>query len=326
MSTLAAVVTGAAGRMGSRVLALMQEAGDFRLVGALERPGHPALGQDAWGRLGLPAAGVPVASSLGDAAWRAADVVVDFSAPEATLAVLAAAAGRPRGWVIGTTGLTAAQREEVRQLAGAAPVVLAPNMSAGVTVLLAVVEELARRLPEYDIEIVEAHHRHKKDAPSGTAMALGEAAARGRGVSLEAVGVFARHGITGERPAGAIGVQAVRAGDIVGEHTVYFAGTGERVEVVHALRAARWVAAPGRAPGLYDMRHVLGLAPAAAAGRPAAGGAPHGGRSGEDRRTGPRFAEPPRASAPAGSGAEPHEPQGGGRRSDGPGERAGGSR
>lgn len=278
MSTLAVIVTGAAGRMGSRILALVQEAGDFRVAGALERPGHPALGQDATARLGLAPAGMPIASSLGDAAWRAAGVVVDFSSPEGTLAALAAAAGRPRAWVIGTTGLSAAQREEVRRLAGPVPVVLAPNMSAAVAVLLSVVEELARRLPDYDVEIVEAHHRHKKDAPSGTALALGEAAARGRGAALDAVAVFTRHGVTGERPAGAIGLQAVRAGDIVGDHTVYFAGAGERIEVVHrahsrdtfaagALRAARWVAAPGREPGLYDMRHVLGLAGAGSSSR-----------------------------------------------------------
>jgi 4-hydroxy-tetrahydrodipicolinate reductase len=267
------VVTGAAGRMGGRVLALAHEAGDFRVAGALERPGHPALGQDATARLGLPPCGVHVASSLGEAAWRAADVVVDFSSPEGTLETLAVAGGRARGWVIGTTGLTAAQREEVARRAAGSPAVVAANMSAGVTLLLAVVEDLARRLPDYDVEIVEAHHRHKKDAPSGTALALGEAAARGRGVSLDRAGVFARHGQTGERPPGAIGLQALRGGDIVGEHTVMLAGPGERIEVVHrahsrdtfaagALRAARWVAAPGRAPGLYDMRHVLGLLPA----------------------------------------------------------------
>ncbi|HEX7126211.1 MAG TPA: 4-hydroxy-tetrahydrodipicolinate reductase [Thermodesulfobacteriota bacterium] len=270
MPPIALVVTGAAGRMGGRILALASEAGDFRLVGALEHPGHAALGQDALARLGLPPAGVPIATSLGDAAWRAADVVVDFSSPEGTLATLAAAAGRPRGWVIGTTGLTHAQKAEVARLVGLAPAVVASNMSAGVTLLLAVVEDLARRLPDFDIEITEAHHRHKKDAPSGTALSLGEAAARGRGVALERAGVFTRHGQTGERPAGAIGFQAIRAGDIVGDHSVMFAGTGERIEVIHrahsrdtfaagALRAARWVCEPGRAPGVYDMRQVLGL-------------------------------------------------------------------
>lgn len=270
---LSIVVTGAAGRMGSRILALAHEAGDIRLGGALERPGHPALGQDALGRLGLPPAGVPVASSLGDAAWRAADVVVDFSSPEGTLETLRAAGGRPRGWVIGTTGLSAAQRDEVARLVAQAPAVAASNMSAGVTLLLAVVEDLARRLPDHDVEIVEAHHRHKKDAPSGTALALGEAVARGRGVALDRAGVFARHGQTGERPRGAIGMQALRGGDIVGDHTVMFAGAGERIEVIHrahsrdtfatgAMRAVRWVAEPGRRPGLYDMRHVLGLVPA----------------------------------------------------------------
>jgi 4-hydroxy-tetrahydrodipicolinate reductase len=256
--------------MGSRILALAHEAGDFRVVGALERAGHAALGQDALGRLGLPAAGVPIAASLGDAVWRSADAVLDFSAPDGTLAVLAAAGGRPRGWVIGTTGLSATQKAEVARLIGPAPAVVASNMSAGVAVLLVVVEDLARRLPDYDVEIVEVHHRHKKDVPSGTALSLGEAAARARGTTLERAGVYARHGQTGERPAGAIGFQALRAGDVVGDHTVLFAGPGERIEVVHrahsrdtfaagALRAARWVAAPGRAPGVHEMREVLGL-------------------------------------------------------------------
>ncbi len=270
MALVSLVVTGAAGRMGSRVLALAHEAGDFRVVGALERPGHAALGHDAHAPLGLAPAGVPIATSLGDAAWRAADVVVDFSSPEGTLATLAAAAGRPRGWVIGTTGLSPAQKAEVARLVGPTPAVVTSNMSAGVTLLLAVVEDLARRLPDFDIEITEAHHKHKKDAPSGTALSLGEAAARGRGVTLEQAGVFTRHGQTGERPAGAIGFQAIRGGDIVGEHAVMLAGAGERIEVIHrahsrdtfvagALRAARWVAAPGRTPGVYDMRQVLGL-------------------------------------------------------------------
>ncbi|HWP34811.1 MAG TPA: 4-hydroxy-tetrahydrodipicolinate reductase [Thermodesulfobacteriota bacterium] len=280
MATIAAIVTGAAGRMGSRLIARLHEAGDFRLVGALERPGHPELGRDAAARLGLPPAGVALAASLPEATWRAADVVLDFSSPEGTLAVLAAAAGGPRAFVIGTTGFTPAQREEVRRHAAAVPVVLAPNMSVGVTLLLSVVEDLARRLADYDVEIVEAHHRHKKDAPSGTALALGQAAARGRGVAFETAAVFGRHGITGERPAGAIGLAAVRGGDLIGEHAVYFLGPGERIELIHrahsrdtfaagALRAARWATAPGRRPGLYDMRHVLGLAtPPDAEGRP----------------------------------------------------------
>lgn len=270
MPPVSIVVTGAAGRMGSRILTLAHEAGDFRVVGALERAGHPALGHDAHAHLGLPPAGVPVASSLGDAAWRAADVVVDFSSPEGTLGTLEAAAARPRGWVIGTTGLSAAQRSEVARLVGTAPAVVASNMSAGVTILLALVEDLARRLPDFDIEITEAHHRHKKDAPSGTALSLGEAAARGRGVTLGGAAVFARHGQTGERRPGTIGFQAIRGGDIVGDHTVMFAGAGERIEVVHrahsrdtfaagALRAARWVAQPGRPAGIHDMRQVLGL-------------------------------------------------------------------
>ncbi len=270
MAPVSFVVTGAAGRMGSRILALAHEAGDLRVIGALERPGHPALGHDAHAHVGLPPAGVPIATSLGDAAWRTADVVIDFSSPEGTFATLAAAAGRPRGWVIGTTGLEGAQKAEVARLAGPVPAVVASNMSAGVTLLLAVVEDLAQRLADFDVEITEAHHRHKKDAPSGTALSLGEAVARGRGVRLGDAGVFTRHGQTGERPAGAIGFQAIRAGDIVGEHTVMLAGPGERIEVIHrahsrdtfaagALRAARWVAEPGRAAGLYDMRQVLGL-------------------------------------------------------------------
>ena len=209
-----------------------------------------------------------------DAAVRAADVLIDFTRPEGTLAHLAACARHGTGAVVGTTGLSAAQKAKLAELARRVPVVFAPNMSVGVNVLLALVETAARQLgPGYDIEIVEMHHRHKVDAPSGTALALGEAAARGAGRTLADCAVYAREGVTGERKAGTIGFAALRGGDVVGEHTVIFAGAGERVELSHkaasrqnfaagALRAAHFVAARRVAgkPGLADMRDVLGIA------------------------------------------------------------------
>jgi 4-hydroxy-tetrahydrodipicolinate reductase len=206
-------------------------------------------------------------------ALQGAQVLIDFTRPEATLAHLAhcRALGVPA--VVGTTGLDEAQRAALVDHAGAVPVVFAPNMSVGVNVMLRLLDMATRALGEgYDIEVLEAHHRHKVDAPSGTALAMGEVLAAARGTTLGAAGVSTRHGHTGERPAGAIGFAVLRGGDIVGDHTVMFAGGGERIEITHrsasranyaegSLRAARFLAAPGRAPGLYGMGDVLGLPP-----------------------------------------------------------------
>jgi 4-hydroxy-tetrahydrodipicolinate reductase len=198
-----------------------------------------------------------------------ADVLIDFTRPEGTLEHLAACREAQCSIVIGTTGFTATQLESVREAARTVPIVMAPNMSLGVNVALKLVELAARALgPEYDVEVFEAHHKLKVDAPSGTALKLGEVAAKARGTTLEKDGAFARHGVTGERKPGAIGFSVARGGDIVGDHTVYFMGPGERIEITHraasratyaqgALRAARFL--QGKPAGLYDMADVLGL-------------------------------------------------------------------
>ncbi|MCX8004508.1 MAG: 4-hydroxy-tetrahydrodipicolinate reductase, partial [Burkholderiaceae bacterium] len=232
---------------------------------ALDRAGSPDLGRDCAEFLGRKTG---VAISDDPARVRDAQVLIDFTRPQATLAHLPVCVRHGVALVIGTTGFDAGGREAIAAAARAVPVVFAPNMSVGVNAALKLVALAARILQDYDVEIVEAHHRHKVDAPSGTALALGEAVAAARGVRLPAVAVHARHGHTGERIDGSIGFAVVRGGDIVGDHTVLFAGPGERIEITHraasrsnyalgALRAARFLA--GRAPGLYDMQDVLGL-------------------------------------------------------------------
>jgi len=263
-----AVVTGAAGRMGGRILALAKEARDVQIVGATERSGHLAIGQDAGEVAGIGSLGVKVADDLARV-LSGADVVVDFTAPEGSIAHLRAASAAGVAIVVGTTGLTKEHLEEARRLATRMACVISPNMSVGVNVLFKVLREVARSLgDEYDVEIVEAHHHFKKDAPSGTALRMAQVVAEALGWDLEQVGVYGRKGLVGERPKTQIGVHTVRAGDIVGEHTVIFGGMGERIEITHrahsrdnfargALRAARFVV---RAPkGLYDMADVLGL-------------------------------------------------------------------
>lgn len=264
-------IAGAGGRMGQALVEAVLDDPGLVLAAALEVPGSPFAGHDAGERCGR-ATGVVVDTNV-DAAAHAADVLIDFTRPEGTLAHLDACARHGAGAVVGTTGLSGAQMDRVAALAKKIPIVFAPNMSVGVNVLLSLVESAARRLgPEYDIEIVEMHHRQKIDAPSGTAIALGEAAARGAGRILADCAVYAREGVTGERKPGTIGFAALRGGDVVGEHSVIFAGAGERVELVHkaasrqnfaagAVRAAHFVAARRAAgqPGLADMRDVLAL-------------------------------------------------------------------
>jgi 4-hydroxy-tetrahydrodipicolinate reductase len=265
-------IAGAGGRMGQALIEATLATTDLRLGAALEVPGNAFVGRDAGERFGR-ATGVTVGTDVA-AALAAADVLIDFTRPEGTLAHLSACTRAGVAAVVGTTGLDPAQKEALAAHARTIPVVFAPNMSVGVNVLIALVEEAARRLAgDFDIEIVEMHHRHKVDAPSGTALRLGEAAAAGAGRRLADCAVYARQGVTGERPADAIGFATLRGGDVVGEHTVIFAGPGERVELTHraasrgnfaagALRAARYAAArrtEGRA-GLFDMRDVLGLA------------------------------------------------------------------
>jgi 4-hydroxy-tetrahydrodipicolinate reductase len=261
-------VVGAGGRMGRLLLRLAATTPGFRLVGGSERKGAPDIGKD----LGQLAGIEPLGLALGDDAkqlFAAADAVLDFTAPEASLAhaKLAAAAGKAH--VIGTTGIDPAGRKVLADAARKAPIVFAPNMSLGVNLLAELVTQVARSLdPAWDIEIVEMHHRHKVDAPSGTALLFGRAAAAGRGVDLDKVAERGRDGVTGARKPGAIGFAALRGGDVVGEHSVIFAAEGERIELTHkatsrdifargAFAAARWAA--GRKPGLYSMKDVLGI-------------------------------------------------------------------
>ena len=264
-------IAGAGGRMGQALVEAVLGDPELALAAALDVATSALAGRDAGLRFGRTT-GVVVGADV-DAAVRAADVLIDFTRPEGTMAHVEACAGHGTGAVVGTTGLAAAQKARLEALATRIPIVLAPNMSVGVNVLLSLVETAARQLgPGYDVEIVEMHHRHKIDAPSGTAIALGEAAARGAGRSLAECAVYARQGVTGERKAGAIGFATLRGGDVVGEHTVVFAGAGERVELAHkatsrqnfaagALRAAHFVAARRASgqTGLADMRDVLGL-------------------------------------------------------------------
>jgi len=264
-------IAGAGGRMGQALVEAVLADPGMVLAAAIDVQDSAFCGHDAGERCGRTT-GIVVGADI-DAAVQAADVLIDFTRPEGTLSHLDACARRGRGAVVGTTGLSSAQMDRVAAFAKQISIVYAPNMSVGVNVLLSLVESAARRLGAgYDIEIVEMHHRHKVDAPSGTAIALGEAAARGAGQTLADCAVYAREGVTGARKPGTIGFAALRGGDVVGEHAVIFAGAGERVELVHkaasrqnfaagALRAAHFVAARRAAgqPGLADMRDVLGL-------------------------------------------------------------------
>jgi len=263
------VVTGVAGRMGGQILRMLAGEEGLVAVGAVERPGYQGP-DDAGLAAGLARSGVPLGDDLGIMLDRVKPaVVVDFTSFEVSVRSAEACARRGVAIVIGSTGFTPEAKAEVREAARKIPVVLSPNMSVGVNAMFALVAEAARVLGDaYDVEVVEMHHSKKKDAPSGTAVRLAEVAAealsRDPGKDL----VFARQGMVGERTPKEIGVLALRGGDVVGEHTVYFAGQGERLEITHratsrdqfargALRAARWVV--GRAPGLYDMQDVLGL-------------------------------------------------------------------
>ncbi|MDF1535647.1 MAG: 4-hydroxy-tetrahydrodipicolinate reductase [bacterium] len=263
-----AIVAGAFGRMGTAVIGFIDSTPGIELAGALEREGHPQLGQALVRRGGSEAPPVRVTSRFEDLPDDV-DVLIDFTTPEATLRNLETCAEAGICAVIGTTGLNGEQKEALAIFAGRTPTVFAPNMSVGVNLLFQLAATAAAALgDDYDVEIIEAHHRMKKDAPSGTALRLAEIVAEALGRDLEKQAVYARHGMIGERTVEEIGIQTVRAGDIVGEHTLLLAGTGERIELTHrahsrdnfargAVRAALWVA--DRAPGLYSMADVLGL-------------------------------------------------------------------
>ena len=262
-------IAGSGGRMGQTLIDAVLAAPDLTLTGALEISGSALLGRDVGERSGR-ATGVAITADPASGV-RNADVLIDFTRPEGTLAHLAACAAAKVGAVVGTTGLSDSDKKAMREFARGIPIVFAPNMSVGVNVLIKLVEVAAQRLgDDYDVEIVEMHHRHKVDAPSGTALRLGEAAATALSRDLESVGVYARQGVTGERPGRAIGFASLRGGDVVGDHTVIFAGDGERIELTHragsranfaqgALRAARFVALKRNEPRMYDMQDVLGL-------------------------------------------------------------------
>jgi 4-hydroxy-tetrahydrodipicolinate reductase len=265
---LKVAVLGASGRMGQAVLSCVAESSDLKLAGALTEAADPALGRDAGEAAALGSMGIALTDDHG-AALHSAQVAIDFTLPSATQANLRACVETGTALVIGTTGLEHKQLKAMEEAAKHVPLVYGRNMSVGVNVFMDLVERSARALGEdYDAEILEAHHRHKVDAPSGTALALGEKVAATRGRPLEEVAVLSRQGRTGPRVPGTIGFSVVRGGNIVGDHTVMFIGPEERFELIHraadrktfargAVRAARWAA--GRAPGLYSMADVLGL-------------------------------------------------------------------
>lgn len=260
-------ITGAAGRMGKALLEATHQTEGMTVSVAIERPGSSIIGVDAGELAGIGKLDVAVVDDLANAAEF--DVLIDFTCPEVTMANLGVCRQRGSAIVIGTTGMSDAQKAAIAEAGKEIGVVFAPNMSVGVNLCLKLLETAAKVLgDEVDIEIIEAHHRHKVDAPSGTALRMGEVVAEALGRDLKECAVYGREGVTGERDRKTIGFETIRAGDIVGEHTVLFAGVGERVEITHkassrmtfatgAVRAAQWL--QGRDSGLYDMQDVLGL-------------------------------------------------------------------
>ncbi|MFO7760131.1 MAG: 4-hydroxy-tetrahydrodipicolinate reductase [Desulfobia sp.] len=267
--TTRVIVSGAAGRMGRRICDIVNRNPRLELSGALEHQDNAAIGSDIGETGGFGKTGVTVSSDLSSIIDHG-DVIIDFTAPEATMKIAREAAIRNKSMVIGTTGLSGENLKELQNLAGNMAIVQAPNMAVGVNLLFKLTRKVASILGDnYDIEIIESHHRLKKDAPSGTALKLGEMAAEGVNRDFNKIGVFERHGIIGQRTNEEIGIQAIRAGDIIGEHTVYFAGPGERLELTHkaqsrdnfaggAAVAAAWLA--DKENGMYTMFDVLGLA------------------------------------------------------------------
>ncbi len=265
---LETIVAGAAGRMGQRIINMISQNSEVTLAGAFERPDHPSVNQDAGLVAGARELGVPIRGSLKEVVGKG-EVLIDFTTPAATLENIRAATTRNLAMVIGTTGISGEMLKEVEALSKKIRCVLAPNMSVGVNVMFKIAGEMARILGnDYDMEILEVHHRLKKDAPSGTAMRLAQIVAQAVGRDLEKVGRYERKGMIGQRTDEEIGIQTWRAGDITGEHTLMFGGIGERLELTHrahnrdnfargAIRAGLWVVK--QPEGLYDMQDVLGL-------------------------------------------------------------------
>ncbi|MBW1977561.1 MAG: 4-hydroxy-tetrahydrodipicolinate reductase [Deltaproteobacteria bacterium] len=262
------IVAGAAGRMGGRIINAIIRSRDFELTGAFERPDHQSVGQDAGEVAGSGRLGMKISGSVRDVI-DSGEVLIDFTTPEATLQNMKEAASHGLAMVIGTTGISADLLREVQDIAKTIRCVMSPNMSVGVNVMFKIAGDMAKLLGnDYDMEILEVHHRLKKDAPSGTAMRLAQILASSTNRNLEEVAVYQRKGIIGERTDKEIGIQTWRAGDITGEHTIMFGGIGERLELIHrahnrdnfargALKAAAWII--DQPPGLYDMQDVLGL-------------------------------------------------------------------
>jgi len=262
------IIAGAAGRMGSRIIGIINETEGVALSGAFEHPENPFIGQDAGQAAGIGETGIKICDSL-DEVIKSGDVLIDFTLPEATMENLKKAASEGIAAVIGTTGFSDENLKEIKEITENSRCVLAPNMSVGVNVMFKIAAEMAKILGEdYDIEIIEAHHRLKKDAPSGTAVGLAKRLADATDRDLDKTAVYARKGIIGERTDEEIGIQTIRAGDITGDHTVLFGGIGERLELTHrahnrdnfargAVRAAKWIV--NQTAGLYGMQDVLGI-------------------------------------------------------------------
>jgi len=261
-------VTGAGGRMGTAIIRGIKASAGITLSGALEREGSKLDGLDAGQIAGCGELGISITTDR-ETAFKGAEVIIDFSAPEASLRTLEDALNMKKALVLGTTGFSLSQREKVREIGQKIRLVMAPNMSVGVNLLWKIVADISPVLgADYDIEIIESHHRHKKDAPSGTALRIAEVVAGSLNRDLEKVAVYERKGIVGERKREDIGIQSIRGGDIVGDHTILFAGPGERLEITHkassretfahgALVAAQWLSS--KPTGMYDMQDVLGL-------------------------------------------------------------------
>ncbi|MBI4842884.1 MAG: 4-hydroxy-tetrahydrodipicolinate reductase [Nitrospirae bacterium] len=262
------IVSGAAGKMGSRIVALAHSNRKIKMIGALENKNHPKTGSDAGQAAGIGNIGITISADLNEIKEKA-DVIIDFSTPESSVELAKRAAEKGIAMVIGTTGLTFEQTASIKSHTHKIPCVLSPNMSVGVNLLLRVLHDVAAVLgDDYDVEVIEAHHRLKKDAPSGTAIRIAQALADALHRDLEKTAVYTRKGIIGERTNKEIGIQTIRAGDIVGEHTVLFGGIGERIEITHkassrdtfaagAIKAAIWISV--RKQGFYDMQDVLDL-------------------------------------------------------------------
>jgi 4-hydroxy-tetrahydrodipicolinate reductase len=266
MAQISIALLGISGRMGRMLITGIENSANLKLIGGMDSPDSQWLSKDASGFAGSVASGVIVTADP-SVAIRGAQVAIAFALPQVTAAIVNACVAARCPLVLGTTGHTPEQRADVEQAAKHIPIVMTSNFSLGVNLLFKLAEQTARALDaEYDIEIFEAHHRNKKDAPSGTALSLGESVAKGRGISLRENAVFERYGDTGARKKGSIGFSVLRGGDIIGDHTVTFAGIGERIELSHkasdrmafaqgALHAARWVV--GKSPAMYTMRDVL---------------------------------------------------------------------